>query len=118
MKGNALQQEKLNRRHGKIRARISGTAARPRLSVYKSNRFLEAQLINDDTSTTILSGNTRAFLAKKGTKRDAAVMLGEDIAKRAKDAGVTTIVFDRGGFRFTGRVAALAEAARKGGLIF
>ena len=94
-------------RHKSIRAKVSGTAARPRLCVYKSNRYMEAQLIDDDAGKTLLSA-----------KMDDAVKLGDDIAVRAKAAGITAVVFDRGGFRYTGQVAALAEAARKGGLIF
>ena len=95
------------RRHNRIRAKVTGTAERPRLAVYKSNRYLEAQLIDDTRGHTLMSG-----------KMDDAVKLGEDIAKRAKVAGVSRVVFDRGGFRYAGRVAALAEAARKGGLEF
>lgn len=95
------------RRHKRIRAKVKGTKERPRLAVYKSNRYLEAQLIDDGAGRTLLSG-----------KMDDAVKLGKDIATRAKAAGVTTVVFDRGGFRYTGRVAALAEAARAGGLKF
>lgn len=117
MKGIALKQEKLSRRHGKIRARLSGTQERPRLCVYKSNKYLFVQLIDDTKGATILAGTTKDF-AKKGTKVDTAKLLGEDIAKRAKAAGITAVVFDRGGFRYTGRIAALAEAARAGGLTF
>jgi large subunit ribosomal protein L18 len=95
------------RRHKRIRAKIKGTKERPRLAVYRSNRYLEAQLIDDDAGRTILSG-----------KMDDAVKLGKDIASRAKAAGITTVVFDRGGFRYTGRVATLAQAAREGGLKF
>lgn len=117
MKGIALKQEKLSRRHGKIRARLSGTKERPRLSVYKSNRYIVAQLIDDTKGATIIAGNTKDF-SKKGNKVDSAKLLGTDLAKRAKDAGIGAVVFDRGGFRYTGRIAALAEAARAGGLVF
>ncbi|MDO8548433.1 MAG: 50S ribosomal protein L18 [bacterium] len=95
------------RRHKRIRAKIIGTKERPRLAVYKSNRYLEAQLIDDNAGRTLLSG-----------KMDDAVKLGKDIATRAKAAGITAVVFDRGGFRYTGRVSALAEEVRKGGLKF
>ena len=95
------------RRHNRIRAKVKGTKERPRLSVYKSNRYVEAQLIDDNAGRTILSG-----------KMDDATKLGKDIAARAKAAGVSAVVFDRGGFRYTGRIAALAEAAREGGLKF
>lgn len=95
------------RRHNRIRAKVKGTKERPRLCVYKSNRYLEAQLINDDTGKTLVSG-----------KMDDAKKLGAEIAKKAAAAGIKTVVFDRGGFRYTGRVAALADAARAGGLKF
>ncbi len=95
------------RRHKRIRAKVKGTAERPRLSVYKSNRYMEAQLIDDTAGKTIVSG-----------KMDDAKKLGSEIAKLAKGKGITAAVFDRGGFRYTGRVATLAEAAREGGLKF
>ncbi len=103
------------RRHNRIRARVIGSAARPRLSVYKSNRYLHAQIIDDASGKTLVAGSTKTFAAK-AKKMDAAEMLGTDIAKRAKDAGITKVVFDRGGFRYIGRIATLAEAVRKGGL--
>ena len=128
MKGIASKQAKISRRHAKIRARISGTAERPRLCVYKSNRFLEAQLIDDLKGATIVSASTKEYAGKsaKGkksakstvTKLEGAVKLGGDIASRAKAKGIEKIVFDRGGFRYAGRIAAFADAARKGGLIF
>lgn len=95
------------RRHNRIRAKVQGTSERPRLCVYKSNRYLEAQLIDDGAGRTLLSG-----------KMDDAEKLGLDIAKRAKAAGIAKVVFDRGGFRYTGGIAKLADAARKGGLEF
>jgi len=103
------------RRHSRIRARVIGSSARPRLSVYKSNRYIHAQIIDDAAGKTLVSGSTKTFAAK-AKKTDAAEMLGTDIAKRAKDAGITKVVFDRGGFRYIGRIATLAEAARKAGL--
>ena len=104
------------RRHSRIRARLSGTAKRPRLAVYKSNRYVHAQLVDDEKGVTLVSGST--LEAKKGKKVDASAWLGEELAKRAKDRGISAVVFDRGGFRYTGRVAAVAEAARAGGLKF
>ncbi len=95
------------RRHNRIRAKVKGTPERPRLAVYRSNRYMEAQVIDDTVGKTLMSA-----------KMNDAVKVGEDIAKRAKAAGITKVVFDRGGFRYTGSVAALAEAARKGGLEF
>lgn len=103
------------RRHSRIRARLAGTSLRPRLSVYKSNRYLHAQIIDDAAGKTLLSGSTKTFAAK-AKKMEAAELLGADLAKRAKRTGITKMVFDRGGFRYTGRIAALAEAARKAGL--
>ncbi len=97
----------LKRRHNRIRAKVAGTPERPRLAVYKSNRYLEAQVIDDTAGKTILSA-----------KMDDAQKLGADIAKRAKEKGIRKVVFDRGGFRYTGSIAVLAEAARKGGLEF
>lgn len=94
-----------------------GTAARPRLAIYKSNRYLHAQIIDDTKGTTLIAGSTQ-MLAKGSKKMDGAKTLGADLAKRAKAAGIQEVVFDRGGFRYTGRVAQLAESAREGGLKF
>lgn len=95
------------RRHNRIRAKVRGTSERPRLCVYKSNRYLEAQLIDDAAGKTLAS-----------VKMDDARKAGQEIAKRAKAAGVSQAVFDRGGFRYTGAIAALADAAREAGLKF
>ena len=103
-------------RHKRIRSRVSGTAERPRLSIYKSNRYIHAQIINDDLKTTLVAGSTTEFAGVR--KSDAAVALGRALAQKAQAAGITAVVFDRGGFRYTGRVAALAEATREGGLKF
>ena len=105
------------RRHARIRATVMGTAQRPRLAVHKSNRYLSAQLIDDVAGKTVLAGSTKSF-AGKGTKTEGARKLGQNLATRAKAAGITTVVFDRGGFRYTGRVAAVALAAREAGLKF
>lgn len=102
-------------RHKRIRAKISGTSERPRLAVYKSNRYLHAQII-DDTKNVTLIGISTKDIAKKAKKMDAAKTLGEELAKRAKAAGIESVVFDRGGFRFTGRIATLASAVREGGI--
>lgn len=106
----------LERRHKRIRAKVKGTAERPRLAVYKSNRYLHAQIIDDASATTIVAGSTKEM--GKDKKMEAAEKLGTELAKRAKAAGITKVVFDRGGFRYIGRVATLADAARKGGLEF
>ena len=117
MKSTAVKQLSRTRRHNRIRAKVAGTSTRPRLAIYKSNRYLHAQIIDDSKGTTLVSGSTQV-LAKEAKKMDAAKMLGVELAKRAKAAGITEVVFDRGGFRYTGRVAAVAEAAREGGLTF
>lgn len=104
------------RRHNRIRAKVAGTEARPRLCVYKSNRYLHVQVIDDSAGRTIVAGSTKDIA--KAKKMDAAEKLGVELAKKAQAAGVTAVVFDRGGFRYTGRVATFAEAARKGGLTF
>jgi large subunit ribosomal protein L18 len=94
-------------RHNRIRAKVKGTALRPRLCIYRSNRYLEAQVIDDTAHRTLAS-----------VKMDDAVKAGKEIAKAALAKGVTKVVFDRGGFRYAGQVAALATAAREGGLQF
>jgi large subunit ribosomal protein L18 len=103
------------RRHNRIRSRVIGSAERPRLAVYKSNRYLHAQIIDDAAGKTLLSGTTKGLKTKK---TEAAKALGSDLAKRAQAAGIKAVVFDRGGFRYTGRVAQLAAAAREAGLTF
>lgn len=108
--------EKRITRHKRIRARISGTATCPRLSVYRSNASIYAQLIDDVTGKTLASSHDMEI--KKGTKLERARAVGTEIAKKAEAAGIKTVVFDRGGFLYTGRVAALADAARAGGLLF
>ncbi len=106
------------RRHIKVRARISGTIERPRLCVFKSNRYLQVQIIDDTKGSTLVSGNTKDSTTKSAKKTDNAMWLGGEIAKRAKEAHITKVVFDRGGFRYTGRVAAFADAVRAGGIEF
>jgi large subunit ribosomal protein L18 len=112
-----IKAAKHDRRHARIRAKVSGTAARPRLAIYKSNRYMHAQIIDDTAGKTIVAGSTKD-LSKGAKKMDAAKALGTELAKRAKAAGITAVVFDRGGFRYTGRVSTLADAAREGGLNF
>lgn len=109
-------------RHYRQRRNLSGTGARPRLNVYRSTSHIYAQLINDETGNTLVAASTLdAELKGKldgKTKKEAAAMVGELIGKRALDKGVTKVVFDRGGYLYTGRVQALADAARKAGLDF
>jgi large subunit ribosomal protein L18 len=106
------------RRRRRVRARIRGSAARPRLSVFRSNRGIFAQLIDDDAAVTLAGvAWTEGELRKLGPL-DQAKKAGELIAERAKKAGIEEVVFDRGGYQYHGRVRALAEGAREGGLRF
>jgi large subunit ribosomal protein L18 len=109
------------RRHRRVRKKIHGTAARPRLAVFRSNKHIVAQLIDDDTGRTLASASTNEAeqrAAGTGSTVDAAGRIGTLIAERAKAAGVEQVVFDRGGFIYHGRIAALAAAARDAGLEF
>jgi large subunit ribosomal protein L18 len=106
------------RRRRRVRARISGTAQRPRLSVYRSNRGIFAQLIDDTQGKTLAAVNWIEPELRKLTATEQAKKAGELLADRAKAAGVQTCVFDRGGYQYHGRVKALAEGAREGGLAF
>ncbi len=103
-------------RHNRIRARVIGSALKPRLAVFRSNKFLYAQLINDDAEKTIASVDTRSVKGDSPIERAKAV--GTEMAKKAKAAKIEKVVFDRGGFKYQGAVAALADAAREGGLNF
>jgi large subunit ribosomal protein L18 len=109
------------RRHRRVRKKVHGTAARPRLAVYRSNKHISVQVIDDDAGVTLAAASTVEAPQREagnGGSVAAATRIGELIAERAKAAGVTTVVFDRGGFTYHGRVAAIAEAARNGGLEF
>ncbi len=110
--------EARKRRHRRVRGRVAGTAERPRLAVYRSNRGLYAQLIDDDKGVTLAQTAWNEDEIRKADSADRAKRAGELIAERAKAAGVETCVFDRGGYSYHGRVAALAEGAREGGLRF
>ena len=107
------------KRHKRVRSKISGTPERPRLNVFRSETNIYAQIIDDVAGKTLVSASS---LEKNfncdGTKTDAAKMVGQLVAERAKAAGITTVVFDRGGYVYHGRVQALAEGAREGGLEF
>ncbi|MEK7601965.1 MAG: 50S ribosomal protein L18 [Patescibacteria group bacterium] len=109
------KQEQRDRRHRRVRSRISGTEARPRLAVFKSNRFVSVQLIDDEAGVTMLSAHGRSF---PGSLSVQSVAVGKAIAEAAKKKGITTVVFDRGGYEYGGQVKALADAARDGGLTF
>jgi large subunit ribosomal protein L18 len=110
-----------DRRRRAVRKKISGTAERPRLSVFRGNRGMSCQIIDDQNGSTIVyvSSLEKEFkTASPANKTDAAKLLGAAIAKRAADKGVTAVVFDRGGYKYHGRVKALADAARENGLKF
>ena len=104
------------RRSNRIRAKISGTALIPRLAIFRSARCITAQLIDDTKGVTLAEASD--LKVKKGTKLERATSVGTDVATKAKAKKITKIVFDRGGFLYAGRVKALAEAARAGGLTF
>jgi large subunit ribosomal protein L18 len=110
-------QQRLRRRR-RVRARITGTAERPRLSVFRSNRGIFAQLIDDRAGRTLAAVNWIEPELRKLSASEQAKKAGELLAERAKAAGVEACVFDRGGYRYHGRVKALAEGAREGGLAF
>jgi len=110
------------KKHKRIRNRFSGTTVRPRLSVYRSNNHMYAQIIDDTVGNTLVAASTLekevSAELEKTNNVDAAAYLGEVIAKRAIEKGINTVVFDRGGFIYHGKIAALADAARKAGLEF
>ncbi len=112
-KGKQNSRDRIKR---KIRAKISGTSARPRLSVYRSNKNIYAQIINDETGVTLVSASD--IKIKKGTKSERAMEVGKTIASLAKAAKISAVVFDRNGFNYIGRVRLLADSAREGGLNF
>ncbi len=109
-------------RHLRVRQRVQGTAARPRLSVFRSLKHIYAQLIDDETGRTLLAVGSRSpefkEKLKTGGNRAAAKLVGEAVAQRARERGIERVVFDRGGYQFHGRVKALADAARSAGLKF
>lgn len=106
------------RKHARVRAKVSGTKDCPRLCVFRSNKHIEAQLIDDVRGATLVSASSVQLKLASGSNIEAAKAVGAELAKKAKDAKITTVVFDRGGYVYHGRVAALAEAAREGGLKF
>lgn len=112
-----LRKTRRARRKLGIKKDIRGTAERPRLSVFRSNKHIYAQLINDDLGVTLVSVASPAKVKKEITKSDEALSLGKELASKAKEAKITTAVFDRNGYRYHGRVKQLAEGVREGGLI-
>ena len=112
-----VEKKRLHRekRHKRVRRKVSGTAERPRLSVYRSNVHIYAQLVDDDAAKTLAAADSRE-VGEAENRKEAARKVGELIANRATDAGIEAVVFDRGGNKYHGRIAALAEGARSGGL--
>jgi len=104
------------RRKARIRAKISGTAERPRLAIFKSHKYIYAQIIDDTKGHTLVAADSRG--AKGGTPVERAKDLGAEIAKKAKAAKISKVVFDRGGYLYTGKIKMVADAAREGGLEF
>ena len=112
-----LKRNKRLLRHGRVRSQVSGTESRPRLAVFRSAAHIYAQIINDQAGVTIAQASSRD-VKDKGAKTDLSAAVGKLIATKAKEKGVGAVVFDRGGYRYHGRVKALAEAAREAGLQF
>ena len=108
------------KRHDRIRLRLEGTESRPRLAVFRSNGHIYAQIIDDSSGRTLAAASTleKELRSSGSTKTEEAAVVGRLVAERAKSAGVERVVFDRAGFRYHGRVRALADAAREGGLDF
>jgi len=116
MKQQASKTAKRIRRHAAIRARVSGTLEMPRLAVFRSNKFIYAQIIDDVARTTLAASSD--VKGVKGTKTERATAIGREIAGLAAQKGITRVVFDRGGFKYIGRIQALADGARAAGLQF
>ena len=122
MSGNKSRSESRNRRHARVRKNVSGTANRPRLCVFRSNAEIYAQVIDDEVGRTLVTASSidrelRAQMA--GLKKsEQARLVGKTLAIRAKSKGISSVVFDRGGARYMGRVKALADGARESGLVF
>ena len=120
--GKRSSRELRVRRHNRLRKRVNGTSERPRLNVFRSNTHIYAQVINDVDGRTLVAASTNEKAWAEGdagkTKTEQAAIVGRLVAERALEAGVTKVVFDRGGFKYHGRVKALADAAREAGLNF
>jgi large subunit ribosomal protein L18 len=117
---SAVRRKSRLRRHARLRKKIAGTTERPRLVVHRSSRHIHVQLVNDLTGTTLAAASSIESDVRgvDGDKKAHSVRVGQLIAERAKAAGIDTVVFDRGGYTYGGRIAALADAAREGGLKF
>ena len=117
MRVGVTKKQQRIRRQNRIRAKVSGTSEKPRLSVFKSNKFTYAQIIDDNSGKTLVSANDMKIAGKKG-KLNKATEVGKVLAEKAKALKIKKVVFDRGGFIYTGRIKALADGAREGGLQF
>ena len=106
------------RKHVRVRAKVSGTAEKPRLCVFRSNKNIEAQIIDDTKGITLVSSSSTQLKLENGGNCEADAKVGADLAAKAKAKGIEIVAFDRGGYLYHGRVAALADAAREGGLKF
>jgi large subunit ribosomal protein L18 len=106
------------RRHARVRNKVSGTTEVPRLNVFRSNAQIFAQIIDDVKGVTLVSSSSLELKIKNGGNAEGAALVGKDIAEKALKAGIKSVVFDRGGYQYHGRVQALAEAAREAGLEF
>lgn len=107
------------RRHRRVRKHVVGTTTRPRLAVYRSNRYIYAQVIDDNVGRTVAAASSQEeSFRTKTLSTDTATEVGKLVAERAKEAGISSVVFDRGGFKYHGRIKALADAAREAGLEF
>jgi large subunit ribosomal protein L18 len=111
-------EQKRKRRHRRVRGRVQGSAARPRLCVFRSSKGIYAQVIDDDAGVTLASASTLTLDGASGSKSEKAAEVGKLVAQRAREAGIARVVFDRGGYLYHGRVKALADGAREGGLEF
>ncbi len=116
MKTLQIQDKIFARRKARIRAKIHGTKERPRLSIFKSHKYIYAQIIDDDKGHTLVAFDSKQSKAKKPLER--AEEVGTEIAKKAKEAKITKVVFDRSGYLYTGKIKMVADSARKGGLEF
>ena len=119
MRTNSKTTRRQSIRH-RIRRKISGTAQKPRLSVFRSNTDIYCQLIDDDNGVTLASASSKDkdIVAQPGTKGEKSKLVGQAIARKAKDLGMEAVVFDRGGYLYHGRVKSVADGAREGGLVF
>ena len=111
-------EQKRKRRHRRVRGRVHGSAARPRLCVFRSSKGIYAQLIDDDAGVTLAAASTLHLGGASGSKSEKAAEVGKLVAQRAREAGIAAVTFDRGGYLYHGRVKALADGAREGGLEF